>query len=294
MIKKRIITGLSLVLFSFFFYFLPNGEIKFLIFVGLTIKASQEMLIIFNKEEKKVSSQKSFSKNFIIIILTLLFFIILFIFLQKQKLLPNQVRFLDKIPFSFDKYSFFLLFSPFILLLFFFVFLSSWHTSDLAKIFLIMIYIGVGMSCLLTLILSTLPYLLFFVLLIVLTDSFAFLARFPRFCPFLNLGLLVPHLSPKKTKKGAILGTLGSVIATFIFFFTWNKINNYSLFIFFAFAISIISQISDLLASKFKRDFNIKDFGNILPGHGGFLDRFDSWLLTAFFSLFFFTFIFLN
>ncbi|CAM11849.1 Phosphatidate cytidylyltransferase [Candidatus Phytoplasma australiense] len=290
-IKKRIITGMSLVLFSFFFYFLLDEEpkIAFLFFCGLTIVATQEMLIIFNKDKTKIKSGIDFNKKIAIILLTLFSFIIFSIFLfPKEKSFFVFLGSLEEFLLPKEK-SFFLLFAPFFLLLFVFVFFTSWNTSDLAKAFLIMLYIGVGMSSFFALVLKPINQLLFFVLIVTLTDSFAFLARFPRFFPFLNLGPLAPHLSPKKTKKGAILGTFGSVIATFIFFLICRKIERYFLFIFFAFLISLISQISDLLASKFKREFVIKDFGNIFPGHGGFLDRFDSWILTSFFSLFFFS-----
>ncbi|XFE95475.1 phosphatidate cytidylyltransferase [Candidatus Phytoplasma solani] len=292
-------TSFALVLFSFFFYFCclykPN-EITILFFIAFTIKASQEMLIIFNQEKRKKDSRK----HFLIIFLTVLFFLSVFIFLY------NTYPFLDKKEFSFNlfnlfnlfdlkKYHFFLLLLPLMLLLLSFVFLPTWNTADLGKTLLIMFYIGISMACLLTLILLPGRYLFFFVLIVVLTDSCAFLARFKNFLPFLNLGPLVPHLSPQKTKKGAILGTFGSVIITTCLFvsFNDNQINSFPLFIFFAFLISIISQISDLLASKFKREFQIKDFGNIFPGHGGMLDRFDSWLLTAFFALFCFHFPFL-
>ena len=51
--------------------------------------------------------------------------------------------------------------------------------------------------------------------------------------------------------------------------------------IIFALVISFVGQFSDLAESLFKRDCNIKDSGNILPGHGGMLDRFDSYLFCA-------------
>ncbi|MBS2126484.1 phosphatidate cytidylyltransferase ['Fragaria x ananassa' phyllody phytoplasma] len=288
MIKKRIITACVLVLCSFFFYYLPL-YMKIITFLPLTIKGTQEMLILFHHSHSKTNKNQLWDRFGVVFLFTSLFFISVLIIFNSFHLLPQSF-----IPEIKPKFSFFLLFYPFILFLLAFVFLPSYNTSDISKTFLIMIYVGGSMASLLTLFLSPLPYLLFFVLNVVLTDSFAFLARFHKLFPFLNLGFLVPQLSPKKTKKGAILGTLGSPLATFLFFLIVSnsnsdfQIQHFLLFFIFAFLIAIISQISDLLASKFKREYNIKDFGNLLPGHGGLLDRFDSWIFTSFFALFLF------
>lgn len=92
---------------------------------------------------------------------------------------------------------------------------------------------------------------------------------------------LVPKLSPKKTIEGAIGGILGSVAVGLIFGYVLyvKEIQNPSVFVVMAlitFVGSIISQLGDLLASGIKRDHNIKDYGNLIPGHGGIMDRFDS------------------
>ncbi len=92
---------------------------------------------------------------------------------------------------------------------------------------------------------------------------------------------LVPVLSPKKTIEGAIGGTLGSVIVGAIFGYilyrneTGDIATVYMLMI-ITFVGSIISQIGDLVASGIKRNHDIKDYGHIIPGHGGIMDRFDS------------------
>ncbi len=92
---------------------------------------------------------------------------------------------------------------------------------------------------------------------------------------------MAPVLSPKKTIEGAIGGILGSVIVGGIIGYilyvneTHSPSTVWGLMI-ICFAGSIISQIGDLLASGIKRDHNIKDYGTLIPGHGGIMDRFDS------------------
>ncbi|SFC92956.1 phosphatidate cytidylyltransferase [Butyrivibrio sp. YAB3001] len=92
---------------------------------------------------------------------------------------------------------------------------------------------------------------------------------------------LVPVLSPKKTIEGAIGGVAGSIIVGVIFGYLLyvNETHNVITIvvsILITLVGSIISQIGDLLASGIKRDNNIKDYGNCIPGHGGIMDRFDS------------------
>lgn len=91
---------------------------------------------------------------------------------------------------------------------------------------------------------------------------------------------LCPKISPKKTWEGAIGGVLGSVILSGVFgLFFAKAFLPYCLII--GFIASIASMFGDLTASIFKRKMGIKDYGNLIPGHGGILDRFDSVLFTG-------------
>ncbi|KGG80837.1 phosphatidate cytidylyltransferase [Caloranaerobacter azorensis] len=91
---------------------------------------------------------------------------------------------------------------------------------------------------------------------------------------------LCPHLSPKKTIEGAIGGILGSLIVTLLFV-KYIGSTDFIKFALLAVIASLFAQIGDLTASKIKRICGVKDYGNIMPGHGGVLDRFDSILYTA-------------
>ena len=96
---------------------------------------------------------------------------------------------------------------------------------------------------------------------------------------------LVPEISPKKTVEGAAGGILFSVVGCVVFYFVLcASSKNYAAtdaaliaeFALLGLVGSVISQFGDLIASCIKRDCNKKDYGSILPGHGGILDRFDS------------------
>ncbi|MFO7887475.1 MAG: phosphatidate cytidylyltransferase [Eubacteriales bacterium] len=91
---------------------------------------------------------------------------------------------------------------------------------------------------------------------------------------------LSPILSPKKTIEGAIGGITGSIVISIIFNSFIGKYNIIWI-ILFVIVSSIFSISGDLVASKIKRENNIKDYSNFLPGHGGFLDRFDSVILVS-------------
>lgn len=105
---------------------------------------------------------------------------------------------------------------------------------------------------------------------------------------------LCPTISPKKSVEGAIAGTVfGAVFGTIFLFLnrytpvTWLicKSDNVFIVLLVYFAISIVlsisGQLGDLIASKIKREYDVKDFGNIFPGHGGVLDRFDSSIYSS-------------
>lgn len=104
---------------------------------------------------------------------------------------------------------------------------------------------------------------------------------------FLGKHKLAPLLSPNKTIEGAVGGVIGAafigIVYTWVYGTYYNvQVRDYLLIIPIITALtSVIAQLGDLTASAIKRFLNIKDYGNILPGHGGVIDRFDSVLFTA-------------
>ena len=113
------------------------------------------------------------------------------------------------------------------------------------------------------------------------TDIFAYLAG-----RAFGKHKLCPTISPKKTIEGAIGGIVGSVILCGLFgwFFIPARFLD---FIIIGIIGSVIAQLGDLTASVMKRKLDIKDWGTMIPGHGGVLDRVDSILFTAPFVYYF-------
>lgn len=120
------------------------------------------------------------------------------------------------------------------------------------------------------------PYLMISILVLIwVNDSFAFLVG-------KNIGKrkLFVSVSPKKTQEGFLGGFIFALIAAYIIS-TLNTDFTLTNWLIIATIVSIIGTIGDLVESKLKRQANIKDSGNIMPGHGGILDRLDSLLFAA-------------
>ena len=97
---------------------------------------------------------------------------------------------------------------------------------------------------------------------------------------------MTPKLSPKKSVEGAVGGVIGAAVLTIIYGFIFKGYmgadNQYILMMaVISAAGALLSMVGDLAASAVKRNFDIKDYGKLIPGHGGILDRFDSVIFTA-------------
>ena len=102
---------------------------------------------------------------------------------------------------------------------------------------------------------------------------------------------LIPKVSPKKTVEGALGGIVSAMLCCQILLFitslndgTIAHLTGFSGFVKIGFTgiiAAVVSQLGDLVASAIKRDCGVKDYGKIFPGHGGFMDRFDSVILIA-------------
>ena len=92
-------------------------------------------------------------------------------------------------------------------------------------------------------------------------------------------------ISPKKSIEGAVAGTISAIILVFLYTLIMNKLYSFGYsYIYVAIAggiLSIIGQLGDFAASSIKRYVDVKDYSNLIPGHGGMLDRIDSLMFLA-------------
>ncbi|MBM7644379.1 phosphatidate cytidylyltransferase [Scopulibacillus daqui] len=161
-----------------------------------------------------------------------------------------------------------------IIMLIYMVFSKNRFSFDqAAHIFLAAFYIGFSFYLFVQLRYSGLAEVFFVQILIWCTDSGAYFVGRK-----LGKRKLSPHISPNKSVEGAIGGVVIAAIAAIIIelivpgslFPSWGILLGISV------VISVFGQLGDLVESAIKRYYGVKDSGNILPGHGGLLDRFDS------------------
>lgn len=187
------------------------------------------------------------------------------------------------IPFKFGFFSMYL----FILIMFFIMIQNSGKVKyiDLCFSVLGVLVIVLGMSSILLLPPKYNDYYTFFLVFPIgvawCADAGAYFTGV-----FFGKRKLCPKVSPNKTVEGflggIVVGTVSALIIGFIYSFVYSKAEfNYVLILLLGLLASIISVLGDLSFSLIKRSCKIKDFGSIFPGHGGFLDRFDSVIFAA-------------
>lgn len=150
---------------------------------------------------------------------------------------------------------------------------NKWTFDDAGFTILASVYVGYGFHFFHYA--RTIENGLFFVFLILIlvwsTDSGAYFAgrKFGK-------RKLSPSISPKKTIEGSLGGVILAILMGSVFLLIIPLFNNWLIALLFMLTVSLVGQLGDLVESAFKRHYAVKDSGNVLPGHGGILDRFDS------------------
>ena len=249
--KKRLLSGILLALIFIGFYFLDSKY-----FIILTTLLSVLMY-------KEIVSLKKYPIP--VMILGLISLLSIIIFNQNMYGIVLKVKYYPLIftlvslliPTLIPKYH------------------ESYLTSDAFSLAGMIIFIGLSLCSFTLFNTFNKPILLYLISCVIFNDIFAFLigSKFGK--------TKYSKISPNKSLEGNIAGiTFGLIFGVLTYYYLVSP-DNIIRTIFITLVLNFACQIGDLLFSKIKRENNIKDFSNLIPGHGGVLDRFDSLLLTT-------------
>lgn len=293
--KKRLITG-SILLSVLIPIFTIEPLLPLFLAVMFVLAGIAAYEIVTIKREEHVPLFITIT----VIIITLFTMVMSSLWMGQGIVAPKYDKFLTEI----SKYDLFPLFalSPFLIMALF-ITTPKFNVELLGRSMIAIMYIGISFASVITLRLMGIRFIMFLFLITILTDTFAYLcgSKFGK-------RQMCKNISPKKTWEGAISGTviatiLAGLYALFYGVFKGNfnpeahktLLSSFSTLGDYHRAIqalilipitclaSIFGQIGDLIGSKMKRSYGVKDFGTIFPGHGGVIDRFDSALFVSLF-----------
>ncbi len=153
--------------------------------------------------------------------------------------------------------------------------LKKYNYKDSIWLMGITIMIGLMFNCFIKVRFLGIYEMLYCLLISTVTDSFALFGG-----KMFGKTKLCKEISPNKTIEGSIIGTLFGLIVGVIFYNLLIDGQRVGIVILLTFMLSVFGQFGDLFFSSIKRNHKIKDFSNIIPGHGGILDRLDSLLFV--------------
>lgn len=289
--SKRIITAVVLLsLFVPIFLLEMFYPAFFVVIILLTLLGAYEMTTILGEDKLTKYMQV------LVIVLSLLLMLDTALFMGEGLILEKYT--------GLPSTNLFMIYLFPLVLLTLMVFNNKYNVKHVGHSLLTIIYVGIGFASILTLRQMGVRFIIYLFTITIVTDMFAFFigVKFGKH--------KMTSISPKKSYEGAIAGTIMATIfgSLFALFYdkvpaTFNPDGHMTLLSHFSrlgelnrgvqafiivpitFASSILGQIGDLVASKLKREYGAKDFGDIFPGHGGVIDRFDSAMFASMFLI---------
>ena len=254
---KRVISAVILVLI--FVPFLIIGELPFTIFMSvLSIFGLYELL--------KVRETK---KKFPIVLKIFAYLLTCYFCLYNT----SSIEFINKFDYRVMAFIIFLFISPM-------VFINNNEKYNLNDaLFLIGSVLFIGLSFNLIIITRDydITYVIYLLLITTITDTFALFTG-----SLIGKHKLCPKISPKKTIEGLVGGVImGTFVATVFYNTLISSTVPLVTVIMLTFVLCLVGQLGDLVFSSIKRYYDVKDFSNLIPGHGGILDRFDSLIFVV-------------
>lgn len=255
MFKTRLLSGIVLVILALI-VIISGGYITLFSLLGISLIGMYELYRVFHLEQTPLA--------IISYIMAALYYV--------SYLLPITIE------------PMMILMLFFILLMFTYVFTyPKYHAKDIMAAFFGLFYVAVMLSYVYRIrVLENGVYLAFLIFICSWgCDTCAY-------CVGVCFGKhkMAPVLSPKKSVEGAVGGVLGTALLTVIYSLVFQNamqlgVRSIVMLSVISAVAALISMVGDLTASAIKRNYDIKDYGTLIPGHGGIMDRFDSMMITA-------------
>ena len=255
--KVRVIS--AIIMIAVFVPFLIIGEIPFAILMGVLGACGLYELMRVRESKKK----------FPIVLKVIAYFLVLAFSMYNI----NSIEFAYKFDYRVVAFIIFMFTSPM-------VFINDTKRYNLNDaLFLIGSILFVGLSFNLIVITRNfdISYIIYLLLITTITDTFALITGM-----LIGKHKLCPDISPKKTIEGLIGGMLmGTFVATAFYYTVISSSISLVFLIIITAILCLVGQLGDLVFSSIKRYYGVKDFSNLIPGHGGILDRFDSLIFVT-------------